>query len=99
MPFDTERPNRIRELREAGVRLSQADVAKLIGIDVTTVSRHEAGRGLTPETVEAYAKALKVSSYELFVDPDRMARAGDGTGIGDISSVEIVEDGLAANRG
>lgn len=61
--------NRLRELRET-CKLTQQEVAKLLDIDYTTVSRHESGsRGLSPEDVQKYARLYKVESYELFIDP------------------------------
>jgi len=61
--------NRLRELREA-CRLTQQEVAKLLDIDHTTVSRHESGdRGLSPEDIQKYARLYKVESYELFINP------------------------------
>lgn len=61
--------HRLRELREA-CRLTQQEVAKLLDIDHTTVSRHESGsRGLSPEDIQKYARLYKVESYELFIDP------------------------------
>ena len=44
--------HRLRELREAR-KLTQQEVAKLLDIDHTTVSRHESGsRGLSPEDIQ-----------------------------------------------
>jgi len=64
--------NRLRELREAR-KLTQQEVAKLLDIDHTTVSKHESGsRNLTPEDVQKYARLYKVESYELFIDPKAM---------------------------
>jgi putative transcriptional regulator len=61
--------NRLRELREAR-KLTQQEVAKLLDMDHTTISRHESGsRGLSPEDVQKYARLYKVESYELFIDP------------------------------
>ncbi len=61
--------NRLRELREAR-KLTQQEVAKLLDIDHTTISRHESGsRGLSPEDIQKYARLYKVESYELFIDP------------------------------
>ena len=61
--------NRLRELREAR-KLTQQEVAKLLDIDHTTVSRHESGsRDLSPEDIQKYARLYKVESYELFIDP------------------------------
>ena len=61
--------HRLRELLEAR-KLTQQEVAKLLDIDHTTVSRHESGsRGLSPEDIQKYARLYKVESYELFIDP------------------------------
>jgi transcriptional regulator with XRE-family HTH domain len=61
--------NRLRELRET-CKLTQQEVAKLLDIDHTTVSRHESGsRSLSPEDIQKYARLYKVESYELFIDP------------------------------
>ena len=61
--------NRLRELREAR-KLTQQEVAKLLDIDHTTISRHESGsRSLSPEDIQKYARLYKVESYELFIDP------------------------------
>jgi transcriptional regulator with XRE-family HTH domain len=61
--------NRLRELRET-CKLTQQEVAKLLDIDHTTVSRHESGsRSLGPEDIQKYARLYKVESYELFIDP------------------------------
>ena len=61
--------NRLRELREAR-KLTQQEVAKLLDMDHTTISRHESGsRGLSPEDIQKYARLYKVESYELFIDP------------------------------
>ena len=61
--------NRLRELRETR-KLTQQEVAKLLDIDHTTVSRHESGsRDLSPEDIQKYARLYKVESYELFIDP------------------------------
>jgi len=64
--------NRLRELREA-CKLTQQEVAKLLDIDHTTVSRHESGsRSLSPEDIQKYARLYKVESYELFIDPKNL---------------------------
>lgn len=64
--------NRLRELREAR-KLTQQEVAKLLDIDHTTISRHESGsRGLSPEDIQKYARLYKVESYELFIDPKNL---------------------------
>ena len=69
--------NRLRELREAR-KLTQQEVAKLLDIDHTTVSRHESGsRGLDPEDIQKYARLYKVESYELFIDPEDLQKQED----------------------
>ena len=69
--------NRLRELRET-CKLTQQEVAKLLDIDYTTVSRHESGsRGLSPEDVQKYARLYKVESYELFIDPKNLQEEGE----------------------
>lgn len=73
----TTKANRLRELRERGVRLSQEQMGVLLGhelglppFDLTTISKQETGsRSLSREQVEAYARIFRVSSYEIFVDP------------------------------
>ncbi len=62
-------PNRLKELREKGVWLTQEEVAAIVGVDVTTVSKHETGgRGLDDKNIIAYAKLYKVRTHELFMD-------------------------------
>lgn len=65
--------NHLASLRERS-RLTQKEVAILVGKDHTTVNKHERHlRGLTPEDIEAYSKLYKVSSFELFVTPADLA--------------------------
>lgn len=65
----TAKANRLKILRDRS-RLTQREVAKLMDIDYTTVSKHEAGtRGLTREEVENYARVFKCESYEIFMEP------------------------------
>jgi len=62
--------NRVRTLRTGGVKLTQEELAKLVGIDSTTVARHEAGsRGLSSEMIDMYARVFKCPTHELFIDP------------------------------
>lgn len=69
--------NRLRELREAR-KLTQQEVAKLLDIDHTTVSRHESGsRDLSLEDIQKYARLYKVESYELFIDPKDLQGEGE----------------------
>ena len=64
------RQNRLRKLRERS-KLTQHEVAKLLDINHTTVSSHEsARRGLTGPEIEKYAALYKVSSFELFIEPN-----------------------------
>jgi len=60
--------NRLREQRRRS-RLSQDDVARLLGISVAAVSRHESGHhGLSRAFVIRYAKLFKVTAAELYVE-------------------------------
>lgn len=68
MATKTKKQNHLRALREKGVVLSQDEVGKLIGCDMTTVSRHESGeRAMTREQILAYAKLYRVPSHALFL--------------------------------
>lgn len=61
-------PNRLAEQRIRS-RLTQAEVAKQLGITKSAVQKHEAGiRIPTRAVLEAYAKLFKVSTIELFLD-------------------------------
>lgn len=73
-----EHRNRLKELRQQGVVLSQSDVAKLLGYDLTTVCRHESGdRPLSKEALEAYARLYKVGTLELIMEvPDKEGDSG-----------------------
>lgn len=63
-----QHPNRLAFWRNERC-LTQAEVSKLLDIDVTTVSKHESGdRAIPHEMVDSYAKLYKVSSYELFFE-------------------------------
>lgn len=65
------RKNRLAVLR-AQSKLTQLEVAKLMDADFTTVSKHESGtRGLTQREINKYAAIFKVSSYELFIEPEQ----------------------------
>jgi len=60
--------NRIRELRERA-RLTQAELATLLGVDESDVSRWEGGkRPLSPAIIEQIAAIFKVGSWELLLD-------------------------------
>lgn len=61
-------PNRLKYQREKS-RLTQQEVAKMLGVSLATVSRHEnSSRGLTRKVIDQYAGLYKVTSAELFVD-------------------------------
>lgn len=60
--------NRLRALRDRS-RLTQAEVAKLLDIDITTVNKHESGaRVPEAETLQRYARLYKVETHELFLE-------------------------------
>lgn len=62
--------NRLAVLRE-GSKLTQAEVAKLMDLDVTSVCKHETGsRNPTAEEIAKYARIFKVQSYEIFMAPE-----------------------------
>lgn len=66
--------NRLRELRLER-KLTQEEVAKLLDIDNTTVSKHETGlRGLSLEDIEKYARLYKVEPFELFISPEDLGK-------------------------
>ena len=59
--------NRLREFRERS-RLTLAEVGTLMGLDLSMVSKHEAGtRSLTADQIIKYAKIFKCETHELFV--------------------------------
>lgn len=59
--------NRLRELRKRS-KLTQMEVAKLLDLDLASISRHESGgRNLSPEMVKRYARLYKVETHELFL--------------------------------
>ena len=59
--------NRIRELRRAA-RLTQEEVATLLGVGVAVVHRHETGsRGVGHKNIKKYAAIVKCWTYEIFV--------------------------------
>lgn len=58
--------NRLKELREER-RLTQEEVAKLMDLDFSTVSKHEnMDRPISRSNIEKYAKLYKVPTHELF---------------------------------
>lgn len=64
--------NRLRELRLER-KLTQEEVAKLLDMDNTTVSKHETGlRGLSMEDIKKYARLYKVEPFELFISPEEL---------------------------
>ena len=66
--------NRIRELREEA-RLTQAELAKLLDVAESDVSRWESGkRALSPAVIEKIAGVFKVGSWELFMDRKGLRR-------------------------
>jgi hypothetical protein len=74
--MSSEKPttNRLKELRtrgkeKGGLWLTLEEVGDLLEVDYTTVSRHEAGRGLTADMIEKYAKLYKVETFEIFLNP------------------------------
>lgn len=61
-------PNRLKELRAIS-RLTQEEVAKILDIDSTTISKHENGdRSLSNKDAIAYAQLYKVDTHELFIE-------------------------------
>ena len=71
-------PNRLKELRERS-RLTQKEVGKLLDINFTTVSKHEAGRNLSDDLIEKYAELYKVQSHQLFFEPTEEQEGEDGS--------------------
>lgn len=63
----TPRPNRLTELRERPIVLTQTQVAKLLNTDTSTVSRDESGdRPITKARILLYAQLYCVPSHEIF---------------------------------
>lgn len=61
-------PNRIKHFREK-INLTQKELGRLVGVDETTVSKHETGdRALSDTMIKEYAKVFKVETHELFLD-------------------------------
>lgn len=53
--------------------LKQRHVALILGLDETTVARHEAGsRGLNKKLIEGYCDLYGVQSHELFLAPEEV---------------------------
>jgi len=66
--------NRIRELRERA-RLTQRELAVLLNVNESDLSRWEAGkRPLSPAVIEKIAGVFKVGSWELFMDRKGLRR-------------------------
>ena len=66
--------NRIRELRERA-RLTQRELAVLLNVNESDLSRWEAGRRpLSPAVIEKIAGVFKVGSWELFMDRKGLRR-------------------------
>lgn len=66
-------PNNLKNLRtrsekDGGMWLSQQELGKLVGVDITTVCKHEAGdRQIERDLASKYAKVLKCTVYDIFV--------------------------------
>lgn len=59
-------PNRLKELREQS-KLTQEEVAKIIEVDFTTVSKHEnMDRSIKAEDLQKYARLYKIQTHEIF---------------------------------
>src|SRR5437867_470402 len=70
--------NRIRDLREQR-KLTQAELALLVDVDETAVSRWESGaRPLTPTVLARLAKVFKCETWEVLVDRDGLRRLVGG---------------------
>lgn len=64
--------NRLKFLRERS-RLTQGEVGQIIGVDNTTVSKHESSsRGLSAGEISSYATLYKVESWEIFLSPEEL---------------------------
>lgn len=69
--------NRVRELR-IDRKLTQDELAKLLGVSQETVSRIEGGlRSLDAKLIERLSKAFKVEPWELFIAPAAALAAPD----------------------
>ena len=74
MPGEGTLPNRIRELR-LRQKLTQAELALLIGKDASTVAKQEIGaRPVSREELRAYARVFKCEPIDIITfeenDPD-----------------------------
>jgi len=78
--------NRIRDLREQR-KLTQAELALLVEVDETAISRWESGaRPLTPTVLARLAKVFKCETWEVLVDRDGLrglvrVSAGEKVGV------------------
>lgn len=60
--------NRIKELRIRS-RLTQKELGLLVGLEESSVSRHESGeRPMSGDQIAKYAGIFKVQSHELFLE-------------------------------
>ena len=72
-------PNRLRELRERR-GWSQERLGEKVGLRMATVSRHEGGsRKMSRSQVEDYARALGVSTVEIFIEPANLVHLSHET--------------------
>lgn len=68
------KPNRLKEIRERGVPLTQKEVGRQLDLDHTSISRHENGRGLSKDVIQKYTELYKLSgSHEIFFDPEEFS--------------------------
>ena len=79
--------NRLKVLRERS-RLTQKEVAKILGVNDSIVSRHEnSERSLTARYVRDYAQIYKVDTWEIFMDPQVYNEIEDA-----LNSIDITDD-------
>ena len=85
--------NRIRELRERS-KLTQREVAIILGVDESDISRWEVGkRPLTPAAVAKFAALFKVGSWELFINRQWLRRLLADTDVTPGSHDEDIAEG------
>ena len=88
---------RIREFREER-DLSQADVAKRMGVRKSYVSRVENGHTVPSlETLERFAAALETPLYQLFYD-ESLSAAGQHKAEGSVDRLESDPEGVIGKR-